>query len=217
MATSKDTLAIESRTATGTAAAHALRRKGKVPGILFGHGGTPLPIALDARSLNDLLHIAGAKSHLLSITIDGKTKDTALLREIQHDPVSHRVLHADLQRVSATESITATLPVVTVGVPEGVKHSGAVLDVILHELDVQGPANAIPEKLEIDVTALRVHDHITAGAVKLPAKFKMLTPADAIVITVEPSRTAEAATASAPAPTPAEVPTVAETTKPTTP
>ncbi|HEY0798540.1 MAG TPA: 50S ribosomal protein L25, partial [Candidatus Baltobacteraceae bacterium] len=164
--TSKDTLAIESRSATGTTAAHALRRLGKIPGILFGHGSDPLPVSLDSRSLDDLL-IAGGKSRLLSIVIDGKINDTALLRDLQRDPVSHRVIHADLQRVSATESIYATLRVITVGVPDGVKNSGGVLDVITHELEVQGPANALPERIELDVTGLGIHGHITAAQIPL--------------------------------------------------
>jgi large subunit ribosomal protein L25 len=205
---SKDILAVESRTKTGTTAAHALRRDGKIPGILFGHGAPPLPIAFTARSLDDLLH-GGAKSHLLAITIDGTTKDTALLRDLQRDPITRRITHADLQRVSATESIHALLRVVAVGVAQGVRESGAVLDVVFHELEVQGPANALPEKIEIDVTQLRVHDQVTAAQVQLPAGFKMLTPPETVIITIEASRTAGDVEAAAPAP--AEVPTVAET------
>jgi large subunit ribosomal protein L25 len=205
-ASSNDVLAVESRTKTGTTAAHALRRDGKIPGVLFGHGAAPLPIAFTARALEDLLH-SGAKSHLLAITIDGKTKDTALLRDLQRDPVSHRITHADLQRVSASESIHATLRIVAVGVAHGVRESGAVLDVIFHDVEVQGPANALPEKIEIDVTELRVHDHVTAAQVKLPAGFKMLTPPETVVITLEASRTAGQVEAAAPA----EAPTVAET------
>jgi large subunit ribosomal protein L25 len=209
--TSKNTLSVESRSATGTTAAHALRHLGKVPGILFGHGSDPLPISVDARSLDDLI-LAGGRTRLLSLLIDGSTSETALLRDLQRDPVSRRVIHADLQRVSATESIYASLRIVTVGLAEGVKNSGGVLDVITHEVEVQGPANALPEKIEIDVTALGIHDHITAGEIPLPPSFKMVTPADTVIVTVEPSRTAGEVEAAAPAPVAAaEVPTVAET------
>jgi large subunit ribosomal protein L25 len=211
--TSKNTLSIESRSATGTTAAHALRHLGKVPGILFGHGSDPLPISVDARSLDDLI-VAGGRTRLLSLLIDGTTSETALLRDLQRDPVTRRVIHADLQRVSATESIYASLRIVTVGLAEGVKNSGGVLDVITHEVEVQGPANALPEKIEIDVTELGIHDHITAGQIPLPPAFKMVTPADTVIVTVEPSRTAGEVEAAAPAPVAAaEVPTVAETTK----
>lgn len=190
------TLALSSRTATGTTAAHALRREGKVPGVLFGHG-VPLPISLEARALEGVLHDK-ASSRLLSIVIDGTSQDTALLREVQRDPVSKQIVHADFQRVSASESIHASLRVVTVGVAEGVRLSGGVLDLVLHELEVQGPADALPERLEVDVTALRIHGQVTAAQVQLPAGFKMLTPADTVIITVEGSRTAGDVEAAAP-------------------
>jgi large subunit ribosomal protein L25 len=205
-ALSNTLLTLESRATTGTTHARSLRRNGKIPGILFGHGAPSLPITLNARALDDIIHACG-KSHLLTITIDGKTQDTALLRDLQRDPVTHRITHADLQRISATESTNAKLPIAVVGTPEGAKQGG-VLDVLLHYIEVRGPVNALPETLEIDVTALRIHDHIIAAQVKLPATFTILTPPETIIITIEAPRTAvEAAPAAPPA---AEVPTVAQ-------
>ena len=63
------------------------------------------------------------------------------------------------------------------------------MDVVTHELEIEGPANRIPEHLEIDVTELGIHEHVTAGDVKLPEGFKMLTPAETMVVAIEPSRT----------------------------
>ena len=101
MASKNDVLAVETRTNIGTTAANSLRKGGRVPGVLFGHGAAPTPISLDAKAFDELLH-AGGRNHLLDITIDGSTKDTALVREVQRHPITRRVLHADLQRVSAT-------------------------------------------------------------------------------------------------------------------
>lgn len=78
MAAKNDALAVETRTNTGTTAANALRKHGRVPGVLFGHGAAPTPITLDAKALDELLH-GGGRNHLLDITIDGSTKDTALV------------------------------------------------------------------------------------------------------------------------------------------
>jgi large subunit ribosomal protein L25 len=99
-------------------------------------------------------------------------------------------VHADLQRVSADETIDTRLPIVTIGVAEGVRNSGAVMDVITHELEVEGPASRIPENLEVDVTELGIHEHLTAADVPLPAGFKLLTPPETLVVAIEPSRTA---------------------------
>jgi large subunit ribosomal protein L25 len=210
MATTTTLLAVTKREKTGTTASHAARHAGKVPGILYGHNSEPLAIELDARTFDELLHAAG-KNALLEITIDGGKADTALVREVQRDPITRRVIHADLQRVGATEEISASLPLVAVGVADGVKNSGGVLDAVLHAIDVKGPANALPEQIEVDVTGLGVGDHLSAGDLKLPASLKLDMDPHTILFSVEASKTEAEAAEAAPAVPDAEVPTVGET------
>jgi len=179
------TVTIETRTGSGTTGAKKSRREGKVPGALYGHGDAQA-IAVDMRTLADLIATGGA-SHVVDATIDGK----------------HRPISADFQRVSQTEAITASISIVTVGVATGVKESGGVMDVVTHAIDVKGPAGKLPEQFEIDVSALNVYGHITAGDVKLPAGFTLITPADTVIVAIEAGRTAaeEAAlTVAAPVP-----------------
>lgn len=200
------TLTIHPRTDIGTTGAKRARREGKVPGALYGHGGSEA-ITVDARSLADLLS-TGGQSHIVDATIAGK-HESVLLREVQRDPITHRPISADFQRVSQTEAINASIAVVTVGVAPGVKDDGGVMDVVTHALEIKGPAGKLPEHFEIDVSALGVGDHITAGDVKLPAGFTLITPAETIVVAVEGSRTASddaALTAAAAAAAPAAVP-----------
>jgi large subunit ribosomal protein L25 len=82
---------------------------------------------------------------------------------------------------------------------------------VTHELAIVGPADRIPERLEVDVTNLGLRDHVTAADVVLPRDFTLETPPDTIVVSVEPSRTAVEAEEAAPAAAASEVPTVAET------
>jgi large subunit ribosomal protein L25 len=206
--TTNNTLVIKTREKTGTTAAISVRRHGGIPGTLYGHGKDALPIELDGKAFEELLH-AGGKNHLLEITIDGGTKDTALIREVQRDPLTRRVIHADLQRVSATEEISASLPLVLIGTPLGVRESGGVMDVIVRTIDVLGPANALPDSIEAEVGTLGIHEHLTAGQLRLPAKIKLDMEPGTVLVAVEPSRTESDAEA-APAADTAEVPTVAE-------
>jgi len=210
MATTTNALAVKRREKTGSTSVAALKKTGFVPGVLFGHGSEPMPIALEARAFDELLK-GGGKNHLLELTIDGGGRDTALVREVQRDPLTRRVIHADLQRVSATEKITASLPLVTIGVADGVRNSGGVMDVLVHLVDVTGPANALPEQIEADVSHLRVGDHLTAADLKLPAQIALAIDAHTMLISVEASKTAAEAEEAAPAPVAADVPTVGET------
>ena len=207
--TSNAALAVTTRHKTGTTASAALRHAGKIPATLYGHSSAPASVALDAKAFDELLH-AGGKNQLLEITIDGGGRDTALVREVQRDTLTRRVVHADLQRVSATEEIAASLPIVATGVAEGVKNGGGVMDVVLHAIDVTGPANALPEQIEADVTNLGVGDHLTAGELELPPGIALDVDPATIVISVEASKTEAEAAEVAPAAPADEVPTIAE-------
>ena len=181
-------LTIQRREKLGTTGAQGLRAKGKIPAVLYGHGIAAEHLALDAHAFEEVLHHGGRNS-IITLNDGGKKGETALVRDVQVHPVSHRVLHADLLRVSADEAVSASIGIVTVGVPKGVKDFGGVMDVLVHELEIEGPASRIPDHLEIDVTELGIHEHATAGDIKLPDGFTLLIPADTVVVAIEQSRT----------------------------
>jgi large subunit ribosomal protein L25 len=184
------TLAVEPRVKSGTTSAHKLRQTGRLPGVVYGHGTAPEHVSFDARAFADVL-LHGGKTGLITLKVGSKT-ETALVRELQRDPLSRKVIHADLQRVSAHESVHAKLPLVMVGVAKGVRDSGGVMDVIAHEIEVSGPADKLPEHLDVDVTNLGIHDNATAADIVLPAGFKLVSPADTTVVVIEASKTAQA-------------------------
>jgi large subunit ribosomal protein L25 len=168
-----------------------LRHDGKVPVVLYGHGTPPELLAVTRRDFTELV-THGGRSGLIELKLDGKKFDTALVRELQHDPVTHRIIHADFQRVSATEAVHTTLPLNATGIARGVKDFGGVMDILVHEIEIEGPANKLPDKIDVDVSNLGLHEHITAGQLELPKGFKLLTPPDTIVISVEASKVAKA-------------------------
>jgi large subunit ribosomal protein L25 len=206
-----DSLTIDVRTRTGTTAARAVRRAGNIPGVLYGHG-EPTAISIRAKALEELLTLGG-KSHILDATIGG-AHDSVLLRDVQRDPVSHRPIHADFQRVTTGEAITATVAVSVIGSSAAVR-DGAILDIVTRTIDVKGPAGKIPESISVDISELAVHSHVSAGELSLPGGFTLITPADQVILSVEAPRTAaaveetSAAVAAAPAPEAAAEPLAA--------
>jgi large subunit ribosomal protein L25 len=190
VATKELSLTAQPRETVGTSSAQRLRRDGKIPAVLYGHGTPPLHIAVDARAFDDLLH-HGGRTGVITLTMDGKKADTALVREIARNPVTHKIAHIDLQRVSEHEAVHANVPVVTAGTSRGVRDFGGVMDVLVHELEVEGPVDELPDQLEVDVRDLGIHQHITASQVQLPKNFKLLTPGDTIVVSIEASKTAQ--------------------------
>ncbi|MGA7570064.1 MAG: 50S ribosomal protein L25 [Candidatus Aquilonibacter sp.] len=184
-------LPIEHRSKTGTTGAQALRREGKIPGVLYGHGTEPLHVAFDAKIFDDLLH-HGARNGVLTLTLNGKKADTALVRDVARNPVSRKIVHVDLQRVSEHEAVRATIRLVMVGTPRGVRDFGGVMDVIVHEVEVEGPVDQLPDHFEVDVTDLGIHQHVVASDIKLPPGFKLLEAPDMLVVSVEASKTEKA-------------------------
>ncbi|HEY0615652.1 MAG TPA: 50S ribosomal protein L25 [Candidatus Elarobacter sp.] len=178
-------LTLEPRTEIGTTSAHRLRRAGKIPGVLYGHGSAT-PITIEAKVLAELI-LSGHRTHVVDATIGG-TRDSVLLRRIEAHPVTRKPLSVDFQRVGRDEAVTATVNIVTVGTPAGVRDQGGVMDVVTHSLDLKGPAASIPDSLTIDVSELQLHQHVTAADVPLPPGFALITPPDALIVTVEITR-----------------------------
>jgi large subunit ribosomal protein L25 len=183
------TLAVEARPKTGTTGSNAIRRAGKIPAVLYGHGTDPQHIAFEAKAFEEVLH-GGGRNGVITLTLDGK-KETAMVREVQRQPVTRKIAHVDLQRVSEHEAVHAKLPIVTAGVARGVRDFGGVLDVLLHEIEVEGPVDELPDQVVVDVSELGIHQHTNASDIKLPKGFKLLTPPDTIVVSVEASKTAQ--------------------------
>ncbi len=178
-------LTLEPRAEVGTTSAQRLRKTGKIPGVVYGHGEAT-PVAVDAKQLADLL-LSGNKSKIVDATIGAK-HDSVLLRRVEAHPISRRALSVDFQRVSRDEAITSNVTVVTTGTPVGVRDNGGVMDVISHTLEIKGPAQSIPDNISIDVSGLDVHQHVLAGDVALPKGFTLITPPDTVVISVEITR-----------------------------
>ncbi len=181
------TLTLDARPAVGTTKSQALRKTGKVPGVVYGHG-EPTPVAVDAKQLAELL-LSGNRAHIVEATVAGKA-DSLLIRRIEAHPLSRKPLSVDFQRVTKDEAISANVTVTTTGVARGVRDEGAVMDIVTHSLDIKGPAQSIPDHLEVDVSDLGAHTHVTAGQVPLPAGFALLTAPETVVISVEVTRAA---------------------------
>ncbi|HEV8598824.1 MAG TPA: 50S ribosomal protein L25 [Gemmatimonadales bacterium] len=198
------TLEASPRERAGKGVARSLRRAGKVPAVIYGRGREPEALAVDTTALTRLLTEIAAATTLVDVTVEGRPPVKALIREIQRNPVRPAdIIHLDLYEVHADEKISVEVPVHFVGVPEGVRNFGGVLDQTMHALAVKVLPTDIPEHLEVDVTALNIGQSIHVGELSFP-KLEIMSDARATVCTVVAPRAEEVV-----APT-AEVEAVAE-------
>src|SRR6266545_394979 len=151
------TLSVELRQGTGKEKAGRLRREGKVPGVFYGPGTTTAALCVDAREFG--LKLAGLEgSHLIQFAspLPELNEKMALLKEVQHHPVTNEVLHIDFYAVDVTKPIEATVPLHFVGKAEGVT-AGGILQPLRREITVECLPHAIPEFLVVDVSKLAIH------------------------------------------------------------
>jgi large subunit ribosomal protein L25 len=180
-----------SRSTTGKGAARALRRSGKVPGVIYGHGREPEAVTVDTLALNKMLVGVSAATAIVDVTVDDRTPVKALIREIQRDPVRPaEILHLDLYEVHADEKITLEVPVRLVGIPDGVRNHGGVLDHSLREIEIEVFPADIPEHVDLDVTPLGIGKSLFVRDIRLE-KGEILSDPDTPVCTVVAPRTEE--------------------------
>ncbi|HWO88440.1 MAG TPA: 50S ribosomal protein L25 [Gemmatimonadales bacterium] len=178
-------LKAEGRSGRRKGAARALRRTGKVPAIIYGHGREPETLAVDGVELERLLERIEPESTLIELTVDGK-RTNALIREVQRHPLRTGVnafLHVDFQEVHADEKIRLEVPVHLVGSPEGVRNQGGVLDQVLRTVLIEVLPADIPERVELDVTALTIGKSLHVSDLVIP-KAQILSDPSLTVATV---------------------------------
>ena len=172
-----DVLNVEKRELLGSSHARRLRRAGKIPAILYGHGKDCLNLAVLADEVNAALR-HGAKL----VELKGAATDTAFFKAVQLDALGSNVLHVDLTRIEAGEAVEVTLAVELRGVAPGIKQGGAV-EHVLHEVQFKCPATAIPERIEVNINSLELDQSITASDLQLPNGAELITDPSAIVAT----------------------------------
>ena len=166
-------LNVEVRDTVGTGAARAARRDGKVPGVLYGGPRGPVSIAVRTNEFRKALYSGKLLGHLVTLR-HGKENQRVIAKDVQFHPVTDEPVHFDLYRVDEHQLITIAVPVhfKNEEASPGMKAGGA-LNINLHEVHIEVPADSIPEELVVDLTGLEMGAVINAGDLKLPKGAKV--------------------------------------------
>jgi large subunit ribosomal protein L25 len=172
-----DLLRVEKRQLHGTRNNVRLRRAGRLPAVLYGHGEEPVSLTLAADQLEASLR-HGAKV----VDLDGDANGKALLQDVQWDTFFQSVLHVDLLRVRAGEKVTIDVPIELRGESPGVLEGG-VLEQVVHSIEIEVALDVIPEKLHISIKNLKIGDHLTAkDIIDLPAGATFVGDEDELIV-----------------------------------
>jgi large subunit ribosomal protein L25 len=172
-----DVLKVETRKSFGKRNNVRLRRAGRLPAILYGHGEEPVSLSLLSDQVQASLR-HGAKV----VDLDGAASGKALLQDVQWDTFFHQVLHVDLLRVHAGEKVTIDVPIELRGEAIGVREGG-IIEHLIHSIEIEVALDVIPEKLHLNIKNLGIDGHLTAkDIIDLPPGATILSDEDAMIV-----------------------------------
>jgi large subunit ribosomal protein L25 len=182
----------EKRQGLGSNAARRLRKQGFVPAVLYGESMESRPLVVSKKDIVQILKLESGENTIFKVAVDTDMYD-AMIKDLQVDPVTDELLHADLIRISMDKPVRVTVPIVHSGEPVGVKTEGGFVDFVTREVEVECLPRDIPESLSIDISELHIHQSIKAEGMAIPAGVKLITePATVLVLVSLPHKEEEA-------------------------
>jgi large subunit ribosomal protein L25 len=170
-----------------------LRRAGRVPATIYGRIGKPQNLEVVLDDINNLLNHSASENLLVDLNVesDARSKRLALVQDIQHHPLTGRVVHIDFHEVAEDEKVTVMVPVETTGEAAGVKNGGGTLEHVLHKVKVRCLPKDLPDQIVIDVSALEIGKAIHIGEVKPPTGVQLLGDPHLTLVSVAAPRAEE--------------------------
>jgi large subunit ribosomal protein L25 len=183
-------LQVSRREGSGKGVARKLRQNGRIPAVVYGGHREPVAIEVDRKSVSELVTKSehGVRSIFLLKMSGSDQQRQAMIKDLQIDPISRRIIHIDFVRVMMDEVVRVTVPVHVNGMAKGVKEAGGMLDFQVRDLHVECLPSAIPDAIEVDVSNLEIHKYIRISDIQVPAGVKILDDPERVVVGVTVAR-----------------------------
>ncbi|MGQ9649415.1 MAG: 50S ribosomal protein L25 [Phycisphaerae bacterium] len=172
-------LKAETRQGVGSAVARRLRKAGKLPAVLYGHGQRPENLVVSAHDVQNLLE---HKTHVLELLV-GSGRQQVLIKDVQFDHLGLRPIHVDFARVSLTERVEVSVPLDYRGTPVGVTEGG-LFDAAVVDIEIECLVTEIPESIRVNVADLKIGDLLHVKDLVLPEGVRAVTPGETIICSV---------------------------------
>ena len=189
----KTTLKASERKQFNKSAIRKIRKEGRVPGVFYSKHHPPLHIDVLDTTINPLVFTS--KTHLISLEIEGQEERECIIKDIQFDPVTDKVIHFDLLGLTKGEKIILEVPVQLVGTPVGVKEGG-VIQHVMHKLEVECLPRNIPEHIVVNVSELKLGDSIHIGDLQIE-EVEFIDPKESLIVQVTHAKVQEEVTPAA--------------------
>ena len=182
------------REAIGKNVSRRLRRSGSIPAVLYGGGKEPVILQVDPTRIEQILRSESGVNTIFQLNLAGTDQRRhVMIREYQVDPLEGSLLHADFLRIAMDEAIEVEVPIRLTGESAGVKLDGGILEPVTRTVRVSCLPADIPEHLDLDVSAMKINDHLSIADLPKSDKFTLLSDPGLIVVVVAPPAKEEVA------------------------
>ncbi len=188
-----------SRTAQGKNVNRRLRVAGRIPGVMYGPGKTPVAVSVDPHVISDILHSSSGHNTIFALSIDGGEQVNAMVKDYQLDPVKGKLIHADFFALSMDRKLELSVDIEIVGEAKGVKNAGGIMDVVTRSVDVECLPADIPESIQVDVSQLEIDDYIRVKNLPVNPGVQILSDPEVVIVMILPPVKEEVAGEEAPA------------------
>src|SRR5262245_35727540 len=171
-----ENLNVKRREKLGGGKNRRMRQTGQVPAVLYGHGEASISLMIESSAIMNVIR----HGHKL-VKLEGDVAEGAFIKAVQWDVWGKGLIHIDLLRVSDTEQVRTTVAIELKGSAPGLTEGG-VIEFVLHELEIECPAAAVPEKLIVSLNDLHLNQSIHAKDVSLPQGASLLDDGDLVVV-----------------------------------
>jgi large subunit ribosomal protein L25 len=176
---------VAERSDLGKNASRRLRKSGGVPGVVYGLARPPFSVGVGARKIEEVLGLETGRNTIFTLALAGQDRSRAvMIKALQRDPVTERLVHVDFVRVDLAKAVRVNVPIRILGIAEGVKSDGGLLEFVLRQVEVQCLPSDIPEHLDLDVTALRLNQHLSVKDLPTRERVTIVDDPEAIVCVV---------------------------------
>lgn len=177
-------MSVELRRTTGKGSAHKSRARGMAPGVVYGPGIEPFAISFNPANLRSLLKSGHGVNSVLSLSVSDGRLVTAMVKDMQIDPLSRNIIHGDFIAINENTPVTVKVPLHFEGRSEGVK-AGGVLIHLAREVTLRCLPKDIPHELKVDITPLKIGDSLHFSELKTPEGAQVVFKVDRPVAYVE--------------------------------
>ncbi len=177
------TIQAEKRDSTGKNVNRRLRKQGLVPAILYGEAVASVPLTLKKKDIAEIMKLETRENTLFRVGFGDDVRD-AMIKDLQVDPATDELIHADLIQIAMDKLIKIAIPVVPKGEAYGVKNEGGFVDFITRELEVECLPKDIPDKIEIEVTDLHLHQSVKVENLTPPSGVRIINEPGTVIVLI---------------------------------